>query len=445
VGPTVSGGLIDGGDGIDAFRGDFGDTIDLQAGTLAHRVNGTTIAISVINFENVLWNGGGSGQWSIHGTEGANILDARGSPFNMSDSAVRFYGRGGDDTLYGSDGIDILDGGAGNDVLAGDANNNILIGGSGIDTAVLRYAFATYSFSFLPDRIEVTGTSEPNANSLYGPGIEGINRLYGIERLQFTDGVINRADGAPLVDDIYYLANNHDVFAAGADADDHYAQFGWHEGRDPNALFSTLAYLGANRDVAAAKVNPLDHYLAYGAREGRDPSAAFDSEQYLARNPDVAASGVNPLQHYLEYGQAEGRAIYAAVGKQLIGDFDPEYYLLTNPDVAAAGVDPLKHYEEYGWHEGRDPNAYFDTSYYLANNADVAAAGIDPLAHYEMYGWRELRDPSASFDTSLYLAAAPDVAAAGVDPLSHYLTYGRLEGRTTHVDASATALDDWLI
>ncbi|MBU3537251.1 hypothetical protein KHT87_22770, partial [Alkalihalobacillus clausii] len=79
-------------------------------------------------------------------------------------------------------------------------------------------------------------------------------------------------DGAPLVDDLFYLANYKDVLAAGQDADAHYATYGW--------------------------------------KEGRDPSAAFDNEQYLARNADVRAAGIDPLKHYIEYGQGEGRQIY---------------------------------------------------------------------------------------------------------------------------------------
>jgi len=428
---TVSGGLIDGGAGADTLQVGFGDTVDLMAGTLTRPMNGNSIVVPTINFENVNtdYSGGPDSLTTVYGTDGVNVMDFFGSVFNMPRYPVRFYGRGGDDILTGFDGIDIIDGGDGDDRISGAANNNILIGGSGIDTAVLRQDFASYSLAFFADRIEATGTAVPGDTVLYGPGREGINRLYGIERIQFRDALIDRVDSTPLVDDIYYLANNRDVFAAKADPDAHYAAFGWKEGRDPNALFDTSGYLDANRDVAAAKTNPLDHYLQFGAHEGRDPSALFDSEQYLARNPDVAAFGINPLVHYLANGQAEGRVTYAAVGNKVVDDFDAEYYLLTNPDVAAAGADPLAHFDEYGWREGRDPNAYFDTGYYLANNADVSAANVNPLDHFTQYGWREGRDPSVQFDTSYYLTHNTDIAAAGIDPLQHYLTYGRLEGR----------------
>lgn len=249
-----------------------------------------------------------------------------------------------------------------------------------------------------------------------------------------------------LVSDAFYSIRNPDVRAAGVDAEQHYAEFGWHEGRDPNAFFSTNGYLAANPDVRAAQVDPLDHYNTSGWKEGRDPSAAFDTGLYLRNNPDVAAAGLGPLAHYLQYGRAEGRQAYAAIGAPgsfTHGSFDAEYYLLANPDVAAAlvgGGDPIedayRHYEEFGWREGRDPNAVFDVSGYLAAYADVRAAGIDPLMHYDVYGWKERRDPSTSFDTTAYLAAYGDVRAAGIDPLTHYLQHGALEGRSTFADGT---------
>ncbi len=87
--------------------------------------------------------------------------------------------------------------------------------------------------------------------------------------------------------------------------------FGWKEGRNPNALFDTNGYLAANPDVANAHINPLDHYDQYGWREGRDPSLAFDTTEYLSHYPDVAAAQIDPLVHYLQYGIHEGRQTFA--------------------------------------------------------------------------------------------------------------------------------------
>ena len=61
--------------------------------------------------------------------------------------------------------------------------------------------------------------------------------LTGFNTYVFTDGTVNENDGDPLVDDLFYYSHNHDVWNAHVDADQHYHQYGWHEGRDPNAFF----------------------------------------------------------------------------------------------------------------------------------------------------------------------------------------------------------------
>src|SRR6185369_2418950 len=81
--------------------------------------------------------------------------------------------------------------------------------------------------------------------------------ISGFEVFRFTDGTVNNNDGDPLVDDLFYYSQNHDVWTAGVDADTHYHTYGWHEGRDPDALFSTSLYLSVNWDVKTASIDPL--------------------------------------------------------------------------------------------------------------------------------------------------------------------------------------------
>ncbi|MGF3024807.1 esterase-like activity of phytase family protein [Methylobacterium aquaticum] len=339
-----------------------------------------------------------------------------------------------DNAITGAGGNRIATG-AGNDLVTAGPGLNVIDGGAGTDTLVLGFRLA-----------DATVTRDAAATLIVGPGAR--DQVTGFERVQFTDTTVVTGDGAPLVDDLFYLANNKDVLAAGQDADAHYAAYGWKEGRDPNALFSTTGYLAANPTVRASGQNPLDQYDQVGWKEGRDPSAAFDNEQYLARNADVKAAGLDPLRHFIEYGQGEGREIYAAIGKTADlaahPGFDAEFYLLSYADVAraatASGKDPFayayEHYQTYGWKEGRNPNAVFDTKGYLNAYGDVRAAGIDPLMHYDQYGWKEGRDPSKGFDSTAYLAAFGDVAQARLDPMQHYLQYGATEGRSTFGDTT---------
>ena len=159
------------------------------------------------------------------------------------------------------------------------------------------------------------------------------------EHFQFTDGHVDQADGSgfnALVDDLFYFSQYHDVYAAHVDPDQHYAQYGWHEGRDPNPYFSTKGYLAANPDVAAAGVDPLGHYDAIGWQEGRDPGPNFSSTGYLAANPEVAKEQVDPLAQFLDAQQGVNPTNPPSVAPHVvIGDFDASYYLAENPDVAA--------------------------------------------------------------------------------------------------------------
>ncbi len=240
----------------------------------------------------------------------------------------------------------------------------------------------------------------------------------------------------PMFDSGLYLAQNPDVAAAGIDPYQHYLAYGWHEGRNPEALFDTNYYLSQNPDVRAAGVNPLTHYETYGWREGRDPSLLFSNLGYLAANPDVQAAGVNPLLHYVVHGQFEGRMAFLSGGiapaDPLVtaASYDPQLGATEIPTGTAAAQQAAWSYATSGWHKGLNPDALFDTNYYLSHNPDVAAARVSPLLHYEEYGWHEGRDPSAQFSTHKYLDAYADVKNAGLDPLLHYVVYGQGEGRT---------------
>lgn len=317
--------------------------------------------------------------------------------------------------------------GDGDDILIGDARDTTFLAGRGVNT--VEGGAGEDTFRVLNSLVDYVQAGYGDATVLFG----GASRdtLSRIDIISFADGSLTLGHD-PLVNEVYYATQNPDLFAAGADADTHYAAIGRREGRNPNPWFDTDAYLANHADVKAAGANPLVHYSQIGWSLGDDPSAWFDSSLYLHFNPDVATAGIDPLTHYLKYGLVEGRRISpVADGGNLQEAFDSTFYKLANGDVAAAGVDGLRHYDEYGWQEGRNPNAYFDTAFYLASNPDVAAAGINPLDHYEQHGWREGRDPSTRFDTTAYLDAYRDVMAAGIDPLIHYLQFGIAEERAS--------------
>ncbi|TMJ01411.1 MAG: hypothetical protein E6G97_16135 [Alphaproteobacteria bacterium] len=316
-----------------------------------------------------------------------------------------------------------LFGTTGNDSYTATPGHEIIDAGAGVDTI-------TFGFRL----VDATVTYSGNHVIIDGPGSHTV--LSGFEVFNFTDGTVHNDDGSPLIDDLFYYSQYHDVWNAHVDADTHYNTLGWHELRDPNAFFDTNLYLSANPDVRASGANPLTQYDTVGWTQHRIPSLTFNGDYYLAANPDVAAAHVDPLLHFLANGAGEGRQPIAPTEWLMPNGFDFVYYMQHNPDVAAAKVDPYVHFETTGWKEGRNPNALFDTNGYLAAYSDIAAAHINPLDHFHTSGWLEGRDPSGGFDTNSYLAAYPDVAAAHIDPLVHYLANGIHEGRLTFADGS---------
>ncbi len=308
----------------------------------------------------------------------------------------------------------------GNDSFTALPGNERIDALGGVDTITFDFKLVDASVSHVGNTVVIDG---PNSHTV----------LTGVERFVFTDGTVDNADGDVLVDDLFYYAQNHDVWTTHADADAHYHQSGWHEGRDPNAFFSTSTYLSLNPAVRASGVDPLAQFDQSGWKT-HDPSIAFDVNAYLSANPDVKAAGVDPLAHFLGSGAQEGRQPFAPSVLLASNGFDYVYYLQNNQDVAAAHVDPFQHFETIGWKEGRNPNALFDTGQYLAASADVKAAGINPLDHYNEFGWHEGRDPSAGFDTTEYLGHNPDVAASQINPLLHFLQFGQAEARSAFAD-----------
>lgn len=302
-------------------------------------------------------------------------------------------------------GITYRSGGAGTGTLA------LTSGGTTIGTVTL-------TGSYGPDSFQVTPGAAGGSYSI-SVGASGAS-----------------APAKTLFDAGYYLALNPDVKAAGVDPRQHYANFGWKEGRNPDAFFDTNYYFAQNPDVRAAQVDPLLHFKLFGWKEGRDPSLLFSSAKYLAANPDVAAAGFNPLLHYMGFGFSESRMAFlpggTAAADPLVkpGYYDKQLGATLIPAGPAAQQQAAASYDAAGWRAGLNPDAFFNTSYYLSHNPDVAAASVNPLQHYEQFGWKEGRDPSAQFSTSKYLAAYADVKATRVDPLLHYLQFGQAEGRT---------------
>ncbi|BCH20393.1 cadherin domain-containing protein [Mesorhizobium sp. L-8-3] len=85
--------------------------------------------------------------------------------------------------FIGSSGADLYVGTQFGDTIRGQAGNDILSGGGGVDTAIFGGNFADYTITRNAD-----GTITI-ADNVTGDGDDGTDRLLGIEKLQFADGV----------------------------------------------------------------------------------------------------------------------------------------------------------------------------------------------------------------------------------------------------------------
>lgn len=168
---------------------------------------------------------------------------------------------------------------------------------------------------------------------------------------------------APYLDAKFYLENNADVAAAGIDASYHYAKYGWHEGRDPSASFSTNGYLSAHPSVATKGLNPLVHFI----RQGQVGGDATEPELTQLQESEISV---------------------------VEGAMDKRFYCSSYFESSTIQMPVAEHFCRFGWREGKDPSPEFSTSYYLLTNPDVRERGINPFWHYLIAGKGEGRLPS---------------------------------------------------
>jgi hypothetical protein len=356
---------------------------------------------------------------------------ADGSTFSIA-GILAHPGTAGADNLSWTDAAAWLDGGSGNDILTtgafndtlrGGPGNDWLIGGAGFDTAIYDGPASAY-----------TVVSYNGSVAVLSHGVDGQDRLQGIETIAFADRTVATAAVAAF-DPWEYIASHTDLIQAfGANPQagfDHYITSGFNAGYATNS-FDAVEYLASNPDLIAAHFTAASaeqHYVGHGYNEHR-ATTSFDAAEYLASNPDLIQAGFTPasaLQHYASNGYFEHRPT---------SSFDATEYLASNPDLIAAGFTPasaLQHYVSTGYFEHR-PTTSFDVVEYLASNPDLIQAAFTPAAalqHYISNGYFEHR-PTNSFDATEYLASNPDLIQAGFTPASasqHYAAHGYFEHR----------------
>ncbi|MEJ0040525.1 MAG: right-handed parallel beta-helix repeat-containing protein [Gammaproteobacteria bacterium] len=117
---------------------------------------------------------------NLYGTAPGNAPAKSVDVTISSDESDLLAGGGGADVINGTGGNDVIRAGGGDDTIAGGLGNDTLYGGAGNDTAVFSGAQSDYTFGRGAD-----GAITVTAN---GSVTDGVDRLYGVERLHFATG-----------------------------------------------------------------------------------------------------------------------------------------------------------------------------------------------------------------------------------------------------------------
>lgn len=142
--------------------------------------------------------------------------------------------------------------------------------------------------------VDAEGHSENSRYNSFGEVAQATNKLGGVTSRRYdrrgqvvaetvAKSVFNAASDrivAPVAvgsfDPVYYAATYSDLASKAGDTvwlTWHWENYGWRERRNPNAVFDTNFYLSAYSDIVAADVNPLNHYATWGWSEGRSVNA----------------------------------------------------------------------------------------------------------------------------------------------------------------------------
>jgi Ca2+-binding RTX toxin-like protein len=102
----------------------------------------------------------------------------------QGDGDWSLWGNQIDNALVGNAADNLLSGGAGDDSLWGGLGNDTLIGGAGFDTVYFSGSISSYSISWVDQGLEVRGQ-------------DGIDRILGVERIEFDDIAIGGFESFP--------------------------------------------------------------------------------------------------------------------------------------------------------------------------------------------------------------------------------------------------------
>ena len=227
----------------------------------------------------------------INATLGAvNNVVYRGAQDFFGDDALTVVtndgGNGGSAPLIDADQVTIhlnthLTGTPSDDTYTALPGNERIDAHGGNDTVKFGFKLTEATFTWAGTELTVDG---PASHTI----------LTGFETFVFTDGTVQQRDGDALVDDLFYYAQNHDVWNAQADAD---------------AAFSCVWLEGGARSERLLRHRPLSRALSGRESVGRRSAAALRPERLEDRPGPV----VRLRSRGLSRGQSRREAPQASI------------------------------------------------------------------------------------------------------------------------------------
>jgi glycosyltransferase involved in cell wall biosynthesis/GT2 family glycosyltransferase len=222
-----------------------------------------------------------------------------------------------------------------------------------------------------------------------------------------TQGIKRKLQPSPIFDVRHYISQ---IKGATPEPTNWFLHFINNGMAEPNRFFDASFYLMSNPDVLNAGFHAFAHYVNFGFHEGRDPSALFNIRFY--QDSVGVPTGEEPLNHYLRTP--------GPMRKPALPLFDEKHYAATYSDLKNVKSSLFDHFCIFGAKTGRSPSPWFDARTYALRAQRPPDS--DLFIHYLKIGSKTRVSPHPLFDAQAYADAhtlGPDE-----DPLTHFVRSG---------------------
>lgn len=231
---------------------------------------------------------------------------------------------------------------------------------------------------------------------ILGKGLEEESVVEAVVSTNTTvDPDIELVANSNILDESFYLETNPDVAASTFSAVEHFAKYGWKEGRKPSKDINIDVIKGLQNE----KGNEIDlSILIELILEDISNSKKITENSHNSFSHQTSNSSVDVRRDWKDgYDIEEIRSGFIAKFHEkghsgdsfldlLLDMFCPESYVSENEDVKDAGVDPVKHYFQWGFFEGRLPCSVQHLETFIENKLKSSAYQHYPEANeYEFF------------------------------------------------------------